>query len=63
MHRGARGRGAFKTILQGFLFAVGTLDAWNVDGVDPSIAIGADVVPDDVAANYHRVGGEAANPT
>jgi len=27
------------------------------------IDIGADVVPDDLAANHHRVGGEAANPT
>ena len=30
---------------------------------DASIVIGADLVPDDSAANHHRVGGEAANPT
>jgi hypothetical protein len=27
------------------------------------IVIGSDLVPDDLAANYHRVGGGAANPT
>ena len=30
---------------------------------DAVIAIGSDVVPDDLAANHHRVGGEAADPT
>jgi len=30
---------------------------------DASIVIGSDIVPDDLAAIYHRVGGEAANPT
>jgi len=30
---------------------------------DASIAGGAGFVPDDLADNYHRVGGGAANPT
>jgi hypothetical protein len=30
---------------------------------DAVIVIGADVGPDDLAANHHRVGGPAANPT
>jgi len=30
---------------------------------DASIVTGTDRVPDDLAANHHRVGGKAANPT
>jgi len=30
---------------------------------DASIVIGFDAAPDDLAANHHRVGGVAANPT
>jgi hypothetical protein len=30
---------------------------------DASIAIGPDFAPNDLTANHHRVGGEAANPT
>ena len=30
---------------------------------DAALVNGSDVVPDDLAANHHRVGGRAANPT
>ena len=30
---------------------------------DAVIAVGSDIVPHDLAANHHRVGGIAANPT
>jgi hypothetical protein len=30
---------------------------------DAVIVIGSAVAPDDLGANYHRVGGRAANPT
>jgi len=40
--------------------AVGRVGGYAADAL---IVISADTAPDDLAANHHRVGGAAANPT